>query len=462
MTASSWARVARSPGAISDSSGAGLDPGFEESAETFGLGRGFVAGFAGGKIGEGPVEAAADGLENFLGAIAALVAADETHLAEFLEGGRRLAGEIDERGVLGDHAAGAVEADGGVFAPGGEFAQDGEFAAREAGEVHAEEEILRGGFAVEVGAGEGLAFLADPGGAAEALEVFLEVAADGHEVAHVVEGVFELLAAERPAGPVGELLALVERDAGDAFDEVAVGDLAAVAEEGGGDLGVEDVVGDLAGHFEEDFEVAAAGVDDDFDGGVEEKIEQGIEAADFERIDDGFDAVGGDLDHAELAVVAAFTDELGVHGDGAGFAPAGAGGFQGVLGSDQHGQGILHVHGDIRAQGRARRRRAGTAGSVEFIEGAVASRALGEALRAGREDAAFAGGLAVAELVQNGLIEGKIPLFIGGEAVVAEGDLGNRASWAARVSASSRDLPLGTTRLARPMSGLRRRRRGGR
>ena len=87
---------------------------------------------------------------------------------------------------------------------------------------------------------QGPDFIANPCGAAQRMKLGLDHAIRVDEVAHVVDGVFDLLGRERAARPIGERLGFGKRDIAKRMHEIVVRALRALAEEPGGDLCVED------------------------------------------------------------------------------------------------------------------------------------------------------------------------------------------------------------------------------
>src|SRR3972149_2884149 len=65
------------------------------------------------------------------------------------------------------------------------------------------------------------------------------MAAHFRKVPHILERVVDLGLSQRPRGPVGQRLELVELHPGYFADEAGIGDLIPITDESGGDLGVE-------------------------------------------------------------------------------------------------------------------------------------------------------------------------------------------------------------------------------
>ena len=129
------------------------------------------------------------------------------------------------------------------------------------------------------------------------------------EVFDIRGGVRALVGGERPAGPVGEPIALGEPDAEHPFAQCRER-RCAVAEEPGGDLRVEQVRRAHAARAFENGEVLVAGVRDERAGAGEHRCQRGD--VDGHRVDDREAAGPGDLHQREPGVVGALALELRV------------------------------------------------------------------------------------------------------------------------------------------------------
>ena len=158
----------------------------------------------------------------------------------------------------------------------------------------------------------------------------------------VAQRVVDLRLGQRPARPVGEARALVDVGAGQLRDQRVVGDLLAEAAHHGRDLRVEERPRQLA-QMVEDLEILPGGVHHLEHALVGHHREQRPEIeARCQRVDRDRLLLARDLDQAELGEVGAVAHELGVDGDEALAAHAGAeGGQRCVVGDQRHGLGII-------------------------------------------------------------------------------------------------------------------------
>ena len=121
---------------------------------------------------------------------------------------------------------------------------------------------------------------------------------------------------ERPAGPVGEAVRLVEQVAGDALHQLVVGDGIAVAQHHGGDLGVEQRVRNRLGPVPDDFDVLARGVEHLEHALVRHQFEERREVdAGRQRVDHHGFVGARHLRHAEQRVIGGFAQKFGIDGD---------------------------------------------------------------------------------------------------------------------------------------------------
>ena len=202
-----------------------------------------------------------------------------------------------------------------ALAPGRDLDQDGELL----GLAHAGLEPHPGARrlgAVGVGRGEDFHLVVHPVGAAAPAEIGDQRRIDVAQMGHVGDRVGDLGRRQRPPGPVGEAVRLVEHVAGDALHELVVGDRIAVAQHHGGDLGVEDRMRDDVGAVPDDFDVLPGGVEHLEHVLVRHQLEERLEVdARRQRIDHHGLVARRQLRHAEQRVVGGLAEELGVDGD---------------------------------------------------------------------------------------------------------------------------------------------------
>ena len=133
---------------------------------------------------------------------------------------------------------------------------------------------------------------------------------------HVGQPIFELAFGKRTPRPVGEARGLVDLGVGDLARQGLVRRRFAEAADHRHDLGVEQGIGDDAAFMPENLDVLPPGMQHLDDARVLEKREKRRQVdAVRQRIDDGRDAGGGDLQQAEDRPIGRVAHELGVEGD---------------------------------------------------------------------------------------------------------------------------------------------------
>ena len=162
--------------------------------------------------------------------------------------------------------------------------------------------------------------LGDPGRPPGLLEPLRQRLVDASQVGDVGQRIGHLRRAERPMAPVGEARRLVDRGPRHLPHQRLVADLVAVAADHRRHLGVEERLGQHAGGGLEDLEVLPRRVEHLHDVPVAEQLVERVEPEPVrQRVDQHRALVAlarpGELHQAELGVVGALAQELGVDGD---------------------------------------------------------------------------------------------------------------------------------------------------
>ena len=249
---------------------------------------------------------------------------------------RHALGDLGEKLVAHHPPAGLVDLGRKVLAPSGNLARHAHLATRQ----RAHTLDLAVGLARVVaialrvaGVGE---VVFQPCSAAEFLETGAHRAPDAGQVAHIVEGVGDLLGIEGAGRPVGQGLGLGQVHVAEVLNKGAVADLIAVGNERGGHLRVEDGAGKGAAPLLEHFHVLRTGVEDLGDGGVLEKSHQGLHILHAEGIDRYLLVVGAKLHEAQTRPIGLLAQELGVDGQDLAALGAGAKIAELLVGGDKH------------------------------------------------------------------------------------------------------------------------------
>ena len=237
------------------------------------------------------------------------------HAGQGVHVGRGGGGNLQQRLVLDQALAGDVDPLRFAFAPG----REGPQAAEELPVAAARTQPFPRGFrigTVERGVGQGGHFLGDPVQPAVFLQSGAEAAIDVAQMGDVGGGIGDLGGGERPGGPVGEPVRLVDGATGQAADQRLVADLVAEAGHHGSDLGVEQRRRDGAEAEDEDLDVLAGGVEHLQHGRIgQQRAERGeVDAAGL-GVDHRDLMVPGDLHHAEFGEIGALAHELGIDRD---------------------------------------------------------------------------------------------------------------------------------------------------
>ncbi len=89
---------------------------------------------------------------------------------------------------------------------------------------------------------------------------------------HVIQGIDQLLPAQRPLAPIRKRMGLVEFHTLDALDQVGIGGLRAVADHGGGDLRIEKRLRQTSGMVRKQFQVLPSRMQHFFNAGIADKL----------------------------------------------------------------------------------------------------------------------------------------------------------------------------------------------
>ena len=151
----------------------------------------------------------------------------------------------------------------------------------------------------------------------EARQLLNHLIVNARQVDDVVLCIAQLVFVKRAARPVGKRLRLGQPDAAVGLHQRAIANLLALAQKRRGELRVKDRRGHAAKRVENHLEVLRAGVEHLGDALVLQKGNERRKVADGQRVDGHRLVRRRHLNEAQLGVIGAFAQKLGVHGDDA-------------------------------------------------------------------------------------------------------------------------------------------------
>ena len=224
-------------------------------------------------------------------------------------------GDLDQRLVAQDAVARQIAALGLALTPRGDLEQHGKETRLGRAGLEALPGVL-GVLLVGPWIGECGHLLGQPIGPAGLLELFGKTLVDDAKMRYVIERIFELAIAERPARPIGEARGLVDARLGEFRSERFVRHRVAKAGDHRRHLAVEYRCRHVATQMMEDFEILARGVEDLEDAFVGHQFEKRREVHPVGQwIDDRRVVGSGDLHQAEQRPKRGLAHELGVDRD---------------------------------------------------------------------------------------------------------------------------------------------------